>query len=60
MNLTEMYLSSPDWLKLTWTLAPWITVYGIARIWGRVQHIRYSSPKMPEADWVKVEKVEWE
>lgn len=27
MNLTEMYMTSPDWLKLLWTVLPHITVW---------------------------------
>lgn len=35
MNLTDMYQSSPDSIKLIWVLAPWVTIYAVARVWVR-------------------------
>ena len=37
MDLTQIYMASPDWLKLVWIVMPWITVYGLARLWRDVR-----------------------
>jgi hypothetical protein len=35
MDVTRKSMASPDWLKLVWSLAPWITICRLARIWRR-------------------------
>ncbi len=34
MNFTQIYMASPDWLKLAWIVLPCATIYGMARVWG--------------------------
>ncbi len=30
MDLTQMYMTSPDWLKLLWTVLPHVTIWVIS------------------------------
>lgn len=30
MDLTQMYMTSPDWLKLLWTVLPHVTIWVVA------------------------------
>lgn len=32
LNFTQMYLTSPDWLKLLWTVLPHMTTWIVASI----------------------------
>ncbi|MBB4063139.1 hypothetical protein [Gellertiella hungarica] len=35
MDITAMDLASPDYIKVLWCLAPWVTAYGVARLFRR-------------------------
>lgn len=37
MDITQMYLSSPDWLKLIWTVCPSVTIMFTVTAWFLVQ-----------------------
>lgn len=51
MSIANMYLSSADWLKTMFVLAPWFTIYSVARIWG---HVRLQSflPRHDDPDYL--------
>ena len=63
MNLTEMYMNSPDWLKLIWTVLPHVTVWILAWIISRKPPrpviLHPAPPVIGDGDWErKMERLE--
>ena len=56
MNLTEMYLNSPDWLKLIWIISPYLTLYALGRIWAKHWVKPVPKAEVEELQWVEVER----
>lgn len=54
MNLTEMYLNSPDWLKLIWIISPYLTLYALGRIWAKHWVKPVPKAEVEELQWVEV------
>ena len=54
MDLTQMYLASPDYIKLIWITVPFLTAYGVVRLVTSRSPKRESQhpPKMKDADLI--------
>ncbi len=53
--MSDMYIASPDWLKLAWIVLPCATIYGVAWIWGRVRMKTTPTATLPETPWLEVQ-----
>lgn len=49
MDITQMYMASPDWLKLAFILAPCLTAVTALALWAYVK-IRTTPPQKDNSD----------
>nr|WP_316654514.1 hypothetical protein [uncultured Gellertiella sp.] len=52
--MSDMYIASPDWLKLAWIVLPCATICGVAWIWGRGRVEVPPEIRAREAEWVEL------
>ncbi len=51
MSLTQIYMASPDWLKLVLILAPCVTLVAVVALWSRVRMRALVSPPASPSAW---------
>lgn len=50
-GIAQMYVASADWLKTIFVLAPWLTIYAVARVWANVK-LHSFLPKDADPDYL--------